>query len=102
MAALKWIVVLIALLNWGYMLFDGSRSLATGDYIRPKSGDYAGQLGPWAKVATTVGIDPMSTLMKSIFVLFGVIGLLCTIAFAIGYPWAWKAMLILNILRCGT
>jgi hypothetical protein len=94
---IKWIIVAMSLLNAGYMTFDGTKALVTGDYIRPKTGEYAGQLGPWTRVATAVGIDPMSTLMKSIFIIYGIVGLAITIAFAMGYSWAWSAMLIYNI-----
>ena len=94
---IKIIIVILGLLNAGYMTFDGSRALIKGDYIRPSSGDYAGQLGPWSKLVEKIGTDPMSTTMKSIFVLFGVTGLIITICFALGKPWAWKAMLIFNI-----
>jgi len=79
------------------MAFDGTKALVTGDYIRPKSGEYAGQLGPWTKLVEKIGIDPMSILMKSIFLLFGVAGLIITIGFATNADWGWKAMLIFNI-----
>jgi hypothetical protein len=94
---LKWVVVLMSLINAGYMTFDGARAIITGDYIRPKEGEYAGQLGPWTKLVEKIGIDPMSTFMKSIFVLFGIVGLFITVCFALNFPWAWKAMLIYNI-----
>ncbi|MFI5205293.1 MAG: hypothetical protein ACHQF2_12415, partial [Flavobacteriales bacterium] len=44
-----------------------------------------------------IGIDPMSTFMKSVFVLFGLVGLFITIAFAYNVEWGWKAMLVFNI-----
>jgi hypothetical protein len=43
--------------------YDGSRALIVGDYVTPKSGAYAGQLGPWAKLVAAVGIEPRSTVM---------------------------------------
>jgi len=79
------------------MTYDGTKATITGDYIRPKTGEYAGQLGPWTKLVEKIGIDPMSTLMKSIFILFGVVGLIITICFALNMTWAWKAMMIYNI-----
>jgi hypothetical protein len=93
----KWIIVFLAILNAGYMAFDGTKALVTGDYIRPKEGEYAGQLGPWTKLVEKLGIDPMSPLMKSIFVIYGLAGLIITIGFATGAGWGWKAMLIYNI-----
>lgn len=94
---IKWIIIIMATLNFGYMFFDGSRALATGDYIRPKSGQHAGQLGPWSKAVEKVGINPESTSMKLIFVVWGLAGLYITLAFLQDKPWAWKAMLIANI-----
>jgi hypothetical protein len=94
---LKWLIVLIALMNSGYMLYDGTRAVITGDYIRPKTGEYAGQLGPWNVLAGKIGIDPMSILMKSIFIFFGITGLLITVCFAMGLSWSWKALFIFNI-----
>lgn len=94
---LKWITIGLAVLNFGYMLFDGSKALIQGDYIRPTSGEYAGQLGPWNYLVKKVGIDPESGLMKIIFVLWGLIGLILTVCYGLNYSWAWQAMLILNI-----
>ncbi len=94
---LKWIIVIMSLLNAGYMTYDGARALMTGDYLRPKSGEYAGQLGPWSRLVEKIGIDPMSPLMKSTFLIFGIAGLFITVAFILNLSWAWNAMLIFNI-----
>jgi hypothetical protein len=55
----------------GWMTFDGGRALVTGDYITPRTGSHAGQLGPWARLVRIVRIEPRSTLMKTIFVVLG-------------------------------
>ena len=89
-----WIVVVLVLLTAGWMLFDGTRALITGDYVTPKTGEYAGQLGPWANLVRTVGIEPRSTLMKSIFVAYGLIALVVAVCFALGAPWARVAMIV--------
>jgi hypothetical protein len=94
---IKWAVVVLSLLNSGYMAFDGTRALVTGDYIRPKTGEYAGQLGPWSTLVKKVGINPMSVFMKSVFVAFGIIGLCITVAFALNISWSYRAMLVFNI-----
>ena len=54
-----------------YMAFDGVRALVVGSYITPRSGEHAGQLGPWARVVRAVGIPPESTGMKAAFVVLG-------------------------------
>lgn len=81
----------------GFMALDGSRALLTGEYFTPRSGQYAGQLGPWSKVVSAVGIEPRSTLMKAIFALHGFVWLLVTGVFALGRSWAWWGMLIAAI-----
>lgn len=81
---LKWMVILLAVISFGFMVVDGVRALVVGDYFRPTSGEHAGQLGPWTKLVTKIGIDPESKLMKSIFAILGTIGLALTIAYASG------------------
>jgi hypothetical protein len=93
-----WIVVALALLNGGYMVYDGSRALIVGDFITPSSGDYAGQLGPWSRLAEAVGIPPRSTLMKLVFVGYGILSLAMAVSFSLRLPWAWWGMLIVAIL----
>ena len=98
MRFLVWIVVVLGLMLGGWLVFDGGRAFIVGDYVTPKSGPYAGQLGPWAKVVSAVGIEPRSTLMKSFHVGFGVLWLAMTVAFMLRMPWAWTGMLISAVL----
>jgi hypothetical protein len=95
---LKIIIILLSLLNAGYMAFDGGRALITGDYIRPKNGEYAGQLGPWSKLVTAIGIDPMSGVMKSIFLILGIYGIIATLYFVFNTAAGWKMLLVFCIL----
>ncbi len=95
---LRIIIILFSLLNAGYMTFDGGRALITGDYLRPKDGEYAGQLGPWHELASAIGIDPMSSLMKSIFLLLGIYGLVAIACFAFAPQSGWKLLLAFSIL----
>lgn len=71
MAVLRYLVVAIALLLGGWFAFDGRRALIAGDYVTARTGPRAGQLGPWAKVVSVLGIDPRSTGMKVAHVVFG-------------------------------
>lgn len=90
---LGWIVIVLALVEGGWFAFDGAHAFARGDYVTPRSGPYAGQLGPWSKLVEKVGIPPRSTLMKAIHVGLGAAWLVALVAFALGQAWAWKAML---------
>ena len=94
MNLIRTIVVLLALVEAGWMLFDGVHAFSRGDYVTPRDGVHAGQLGPWASVVGAVGIEPRSTLMKSVFVGYGAIWLGLTAAFAVGFRWAWWAMIL--------
>lgn len=92
------VVVVLALIEGGWLAFDGGRALVVGDYVTPKSGPYAGQLGPWAKVVEEVGIEPRSTLMKSIHLVFGLAWLGMAICFVLRLPWAWSGMVLCAVL----
>ncbi len=98
MSTLKWIVVVIALLESGWLTFDGVHAFVTGDYVTPKSGDYAGELGPWSKVVSAIGVDPRSALMKSIHVGLGAVWLAIIIGFVLRWPWSWFGMVACAVL----
>ena len=82
-----WIPALLIAFTAGWMLFDGTRALLVGDYVTAKSGEYAGRLGPWAGLVSAIGIEPRSTLMKSIFVAYGLAGLAAAVCLLLGLPW---------------
>jgi hypothetical protein len=91
-------VVVLALIEGGWLAFDGGHALITGDYVSPQSPDRRGQLGPWAMVVTAVGIEPRSTLMKVIHLALG-LGFLATAAcFALGLSWARRGMMLYAVL----
>ncbi len=91
---LGWVVVALALIEGGWLAFDGGRAVLVGDYVTPKSGQHAGQLGPWAKVVSAVGIEPRSTLMKSIHFVLGLTWLGIMICFVLRLSWAWSGMVL--------
>ncbi len=66
-----WIAAGLVVLSGGWMAFEGARALIFGDYVTPATGQFAGSLGPWAGIVDAVGIPPRSTLMKSIFIIYG-------------------------------
>lgn len=97
MTWIRWVAAALAAGEAGFMLVDGVRALLVGDFITPKSGAYAGRLGPWARLVSAIGIAPRSTLMKWVFVVYGGIWLAIVAAFALGARWAWVAMLLLAV-----
>jgi len=93
-----WVIVILVAFTGGWMLIDGSRALIVGDYTTPSSGEYAGQLGPWSNLVNAVGIEPRSTLMKTIFVGYGLAALAVLACFVFGLSWAHTALIIVSIL----
>ena len=93
-----WAIIILVGFTAGWMLFDGSRALITGEYVTPKRGEYAGQLGPWSNLVEAVGIEPRSTLMKLIFVGYGLSALIVVVCFALGVTWAHLALIVVCIL----
>lgn len=94
----KLIITTLVLLTAGWMLFDGSRALIVGDYVTEPAGEYAGQLGPWANLMQKLGIEPRSTLMKSIFVLYGLVAIATMWCYWARYPWAGSALMLVCFL----
>lgn len=94
----KGIVVACAILVAGWFTVDGAIALLKGDYVTPKSGRFAGQLGPWSRVVRGVGIEPRSTAMKSIFLIYGLIWLTIITCFLLGIHGSWTGMVIAAVL----
>lgn len=67
-----WLLAILVTLTGGWMAFDGAHALIHGDFVTPTSGEYAGQLGPWARIPRGAGLDPRSTEIKLGFLLFGI------------------------------
>lgn len=98
MKLLKWIIILLSFSVYGFMTYDGCRGLMVGDYFRPQSGEYAGQLGPWADYVSAIGINPESQYMKWAFILWGSIGLFIMVSFAMNVRDSAKALLIISAI----
>jgi len=90
---LEWCTIALAVMVAGWFAFDGAFALATGDYVT-RTGPYAGQLGPWATLMAATGIDPRSTLIETLFLVYGLAWLVVICAFALGRRWAWSGMVI--------
>ena len=93
-----WVIVALVLVNGGWMAFDGGRALIVGDYVTPRAGRLAGTLGLWSKVVAAAGVGPRSTLMKSIFLFYGLTYLVLAAGLVLGTSLAWWGVLILAVL----
>jgi len=79
----------IAIVLGGWMLLDGLRAFIRGDYLTPKSGAYAGQLGPWAALLQRMGIAPRSALVKGLHLAVGAAWLVSAAGLWLDATW-WR------------
>lgn len=93
--AMKWIIVTLIILSAGWMFADGLRALVLGDYVTPSSGEYAGELGPWADVLQTIGLEPRSIIVKTAFVAYGLTSLIAVTGFATDRPWSRNFLIVM-------
>jgi len=94
MKTLRVLIILLAVLEAGWITFDGARALLTGDYLKPRLGTYGGSLGEWTRVASALGAPPRSAAAKWGLIGYGVAWLSATLAFARGAGRAWWAMFV--------
>ena len=92
-----WLAVALGVVLGGWLIFDGMRAFITGDYVTPKSGEYAGQLGPWAKLVKAVGLDPRSTVIKGTHLTLGALWLAASACLAARLSWAWSLMVACSL-----
>ena len=107
MQGARWLVLALALVQGGWLTFDGARALWLGDYVTPASGAHAGQLGPWSHVVSALGFAPRGTFIKILHVVLGMAWLaaatLCVVRPAAGnWPLACCAVATLWYLPFGT
>lgn len=97
MQTLKWIVAALALIQGAWLTFDGTRAFITGDYVTPRSGPSAGQLGPWSKMVSAAGLEPRGSAMKSIHVVLGLSWLAALALWHFRPDIGWPSVLICSI-----
>lgn len=90
---MKWLVLALALLQGGWLAFDGCRALITGDYVTAASGPRAGQLGPWSRVVSAVGLEPRSGFIKCLHLFLGIAWLAGLLTFAMRPTCGWWVLL---------
>ncbi|MFG2191855.1 hypothetical protein [Streptomyces sp. NPDC048639] len=93
-----WVVLALVVIIGGWMLFDGVHALVTGDFVTPRSGSHAGQLGPWAHVVSGVGLEPRSAPVELVFVGYAGAYLAAGVAYVTRVPGSWWAVAVLALL----
>lgn len=91
------LIVVIALLVGGWLLFDGARAFIVGDYVTPSSGDYAGRLGPWAGLLEAVGLNPRGGVAKGLHLATGAAWGIAVVAMITSRQWAAWAVVVAAI-----
>jgi hypothetical protein len=87
---LKIIITSVALVNGGWMLFDGFHVLVTGRYFGPA------KPGPWADLVTAVGLNPYG--FGPFLVVLGMLWTLFLIEVLRGSRWGWWGALVVAVL----
>jgi hypothetical protein len=91
---MRWIILVLALVEGGWLAFDGAHGLVTGDYVTPSSGEHAGQLGPWSQLVEAVGLEPRSQVVMGIHLALGAVWLVFAAAWTRRASWAaWSGMM---------
>ncbi len=94
MKGLRVAVILLVVLEAGWIIFDGAQALRTGVYLKPRLGAYGGRVGEWTRVASVLGAPPASTRAKWALIGYGIAWLCAAFAFARGAGWAWWVLFV--------
>jgi len=94
MKGLRFAVILLVVLEAGWITFDGAQALRTGVYLKPRLGAYGGRVGEWTRVASVLGARPASTRAKWTLIGYGIAWLCAAFAFARGAGWAWWVLFV--------
>jgi len=87
-------VILLAVLEAGWITIDGAQALRTGEYLKPRLGGYGGRVGEWTRFASVLGAPPGSSRAKRALAGYGLAWLCAIVAYARGAGWAWWALFI--------
>lgn len=85
----KIIFLVVALLNGGWMIFDGVHVISKGKYFGPP------EPGPWSRIVSKVGLDPFS--LGPLFVLLGAVWMVAAAGILSGSSWGWGLALSVSI-----
>ena len=86
---MRYVVIVLSLINGLWMLIDGIYVIANGKYIGPE------KPGPWALVVSMTGVDVFK--LGPVFVVFGAAWLLFAGSMYAGAGWARMFGIILSV-----
>ena len=79
-------LLILALLNGGWMLFDGLHVLKKGKYFGPD------EPGVWSKIVASLGINPFS--IGPVFVVLGLVWFVSVAGLLTATSWGWLALMV--------
>ncbi len=82
-------IFFLALLNGGWMIFDGFHVIKKGKYFGPP------EPGAWSKIISKLGLDPFA--IGPLFVFLGVMWLISSVGLVLEFQWGYLALLITAI-----
>jgi hypothetical protein len=85
-----YVAAALALVDGGYMIADAIHRFALGDFIR-----IGGELGPWAAVVSTVGIDPLA--MGPVFLAVGLVQITAAGLLLLHHRWGYVLILAMAV-----
>ncbi len=86
---IKITLLILSLLQGGWMLFDGFHVLLKGKYFGPE------KPGPWSQIVRAIGVDPFR--LGPVFVLLGALWLVFLAALLLNRPWSWSLGLVVSV-----
>ena len=86
---IKVVIIFLAALNGGWMIFDGCHVIKKGKYFGPAIP------GAWSKIIVGICINPFS--IGPFFIALGLLWFISSIAVVTEMPWGWLALLSTSI-----
>ncbi len=86
------VIAILSFLIGGWLIFDGSRKLITGQY----TGEDGIGLGPWASLVTAIGVHPADLAFP--FVILGTVWMVNGVVLLIEGPWRYERAIATSLL----
>ncbi len=86
------VIAILSFLIGGWLVFDGSRKLVTGQY----TGEDSIGLGPWASLVMAIGVHPADLAFP--FVILGTVWIVNGVVLLIEGPWRYERAIATSLL----
>lgn len=82
--SVKIIILILSVLNGGWMIFDGLHVIKKGKYFGPETP------GAWRLIVTKMGVDPFS--IGPVFIVLGLLWIITSAALVSALPWGYMSL----------